>query len=159
MFTKTKMLAATVLLAGAVFGHAAHAAAPVVVDLSSDPTAWGPNGQVADIMVHYDSLATIPVTISVPQVVDTTGNPVSQYPENGCPGARFASGDGGVIASYTLPPGSWCWIRAGRTPDDVQGFVSAMDGTTTTTNIATHLRASLEVLDQNGNVVNHSPLH
>jgi hypothetical protein len=144
------LLAAAPLLAG-VSAHAA------TVSLGTDPAAWGPAGQTADFQIYYDAKATGTLTITVPNVADITGNNVSEVYMNGC-GTPIRAGDGAIVG-YTMSPGTWCWIRAFRTADAVEGVVTVADTSKVTTNINQHVRGSVEINDANGNVLTHAQLH
>jgi hypothetical protein len=58
-----------------------------------------------------------------------------------------------------MSPGSWCWIRAYRTADAVEGLVTVADTSKTALNINQHVRGSLEISDANGDVLTHAQLH
>jgi hypothetical protein len=144
------ILAAAPLLSGV----SAHAAS---VSLGTDPASWGPSGQNADFQIYYDSKATGTLTITVPNVADITGNNVSEVYMNGC-GTPIREGDGAIVG-YTMSPGTWCWIRAFRTADAVEGVVTVTDTSKTSLNINQHVRGSVDISDSNGNVLTHSQLH
>jgi hypothetical protein len=144
------------LVAAAPFfaGVSAHAA---TVSLGTDPASWGTGGQTADLQLFYDPKATGTLTITVPYVADITGNNVSQVYMNGC-GTPVRQADGAIVG-YTMSPGTWCWIRAFRTADAVEGLVTVTDTSKSTTNIGQHVRGSLDISDSNGNVLTHAQLH
>jgi hypothetical protein len=152
MLRKTilSFLAAAAMFAGV-------SAQATTISLGTDPASWGTAGQTADFQIYYDSKATGTLTITVPNVVDITGNNVSEAYMNGC-GTPVRQGDGAIVG-YTMSPGSWCWIRAYRTSDAVQGVVTVTDTTKAATNIGQHVRGSVEISDGNGNVLSHSQLH
>jgi hypothetical protein len=95
--------------------------------------------------------------MTVPFVADITGNGVSQVYMNGC-GTPIRQNDGAIIG-YTMPPGTWCWIRAFTTPDAVEGLVTVSDMNKATTNINQHVRGSLDIGDSNGNILTHAQMH
>ena len=144
------LAAAAPLLAG-VSAHAA------TVSLGTDPASWGTAGQTADFQIYYDVKATGTLTITVPNVADITGNNVSEAYMNGC-GTPIRQGDSAIVG-YTMSPGTWCWIRAFRTPDAVEGLVMVADTSKTALNINQHVRGSLDINDSNGNVLTHAQLH
>ena len=148
------MILAFVAAAPLLSGVSAHAA---TVSLGTDPAFWGSAGQTADFQIFYDSKATGTLTITVPNVVDITGNNVAETYMNGC-GTPIRQNDGAIVG-YTMAPGTWCWIRAFRTADDVQGVVTVTDTSKTTLNINQHVRGSVEIDDGSGNVLTHAQLH
>jgi hypothetical protein len=150
-----KLILAAVAAAPLLAGVSAHAAATTVA-LRTDPASWGPAGATADFQFFYDTQATGPLTITVPFVADITGNNVSQTYMNGC-GTPIRQNE--VIVGYTMNPGTWCWIRAFRTADAVEGLVTVQDTTKTTVNISQHVRGSLDIGDSSGNVLTHAQLH
>jgi hypothetical protein len=149
-----KMILAVVAATPLLAGVSAHAA---TMSLGTDPASWGSAGATADFQILYDVKATGPLTITVPNVVDITGNNVSETYMNGC-GTPMREGDGAIVG-YTMQPGTWCWIRAFRTPDAVEGVVTVADTSKTTLNIAQHVRGSVDISDGNGNVLTHAALH
>ena len=73
-------------------------------------------------------------------------------------GTPIRQGDSAIVG-YTMSPGTWCWIRAFRTPDAVEGLVMVADTSKTALNINQHVRGSLDINDSNGNVLTHAQLH
>jgi len=76
---------------------------------------------------------------------------------NGC-GTPIRQGDGAIVG-YTMTPGTWCWYRAYRTPDAVEGVVTVSDSSKNTLNISQHVRGSVDIGDSSGTVLTHAQLH
>lgn len=139
------LVAATVGFAGASAAHAS----PLVVQESSP--AYSAAESYFDLVLHYSSEATVPLTIHNLLVEDVSGAGVSQVTQS-CPGFNK------TYMTYTLAPGQYCWVRAYPTGASVAGKAELSDTTNNATNINKFVRVSLEVRDGSSNTLVHSEL-
>ena len=139
------LVAAMVAFAGATAAHAS----PLVVQESSP--VYSDTESYFDLVLHYSSEATVPLTIYNLLVEDVSGAGVSQTTQS-CPGFNKTN------LSYTLMPGQYCWVRAYPTGNSVAGKAELSDTTNNATNISKFVRASLEVRDGSSNTLVHVDL-
>ncbi len=144
-FIAKSLVAATVAMAGATAAHAS----PLVVQESS--SAYSASESYFDLVLHYSSEATVPLTIQHLLVEDVSGANVSQVTES-CPGFNKNT------LTYTLQPGQYCWVRAYPTGAGVAGKAELSDSTRSAANINNFVRTSLEVRDANNNTLVHEEL-
>lgn len=149
-FVRAAMASAIVASLAGFTGSAAFAGQ---LQQTSSSVWWSAAGDHADLVVAYDSRATVPLTVKVAYVLDAGGYGVSQVSET-C-GTGVKTGD--AITSYTLRPGQYCWIRAfrGSQQDEIVGKAILGDATASNTNIQQFVRSSLEVRDGSDNVLTH----
>ena len=141
----TKSLVATTVAFGATAAHAS----PLVIQESS--SVYSASESYFDLVLHYSSEATVPLTIQNLLVEDISGAGVSQLTES-CPGFNKAT------MTYTLQPGQYCWVRAYPTGAGVAGKAELSDSTRSAANINSFVRTSLEVRDANNNTLVHEEL-
>ncbi len=152
MFTiLTRRAALAALLA--VSAGAARAAS---VDMQSAPAYWGQTGNTAILAVMYDSDAKQKLIINTVYIGDVYNDPLNQTLDN-C-GTPIKQGDN--VVGYSLAPGQHCFLQSTRQYNvSLYGEVVMSDTAKNTTNIATHVRAMLEVRDANNNVLTHAEMH
>jgi hypothetical protein len=144
------VIAKSFVAAAVTFSVAGAAQAAAVVQESS--SAYQPNTSYIDIVLHYSSEATVPLTVQNLLVEDVTGAGVGQQTQS-CPGFNKA------VNTYTLQPGQFCWVRAFPTGDGLAGKAELSDSTANANNINKFVRTSMELRDGNNNTILHVELH
>jgi hypothetical protein len=147
-------IAKSVAAVAVAFAASTAAQAATVVQESSE--IYSASATHYDLVLHYSSEATLPLTIHGLFVIDVTGAGVSQQPMNSC-GAPIKSGD--TIVGYTMQPGGYCFVRAFPTGNGLAGKAELADATANANNINKFVRTGIEARNANDDTLVHVEVH